>query len=219
MERETGMPAMPNLIEHKDVGPAEQCSCQTHKLHASRVTTPCPCTMRQRCVPTCRCPAERFSPSATPPVTAAHTNHSHPLLLLTWLDGKVEPELLLHHKLLQVCVVQRLPYLPVVVLPKRVEVLAERSCPRVCSHHHQTKELNATCEEDWVLWDDAQPRPQVVEPDGCDVDAIHRDGPRCWLDKPEQRQGQAALASSRAANNAKLLASLDGEGDVLPALQ
>ena len=47
---------------------------------------------------------------------------------------------------------------------------------------------------------------------------IHRDAPRGWLDKPEQRQGQAALASARAANNAKLLASLDGDRDVLASV-
>ena len=153
------------------------------------------------------------------PSQPAHTTHTNPppLLLLTWLDGKAELEVLPRHKLLQVRVLQRLPYLPVFVLPKRVEVLAERPCPRVCSHHqhHQTKKPNATCEEDWVLRDDAQPRPQVVEPDGGDVDTIHPDGPRGWLDKPEQRQGQAALASARAPNNPKLLASLDREGDVL----
>mmetsp|Transcript_46700 Transcript_46700/g.146815 ORF Transcript_46700/g.146815 Transcript_46700/m.146815 type:complete len:296 (+) Transcript_46700:184-1071(+) len=79
--------------------------------------------------------------------------------------------------------------------PRRVEVV-----PEVARKH------------DGVLHHDGDTRAQSGQRHAAHVDAVHRDGAVLYLDKPQQRRHERALARARPADDAEPLASLDGEG-------
>ena len=54
------------------------------------------------------------------------------------------------------------------------------------------------------LRDDGQSAPQVVQPQGCNVQSVNQDLPAGRLDDAEQAVSEARLPSSRPSDNANL---------------
>lgn len=83
---------------------------------------------------------------------------------------------------------QHLPELFVVVIQKWVEVLPDRAS-----------------EERRFLRDDCQARPEILQLQCSDIEAVKEDLPRCRLDEAEERKAEGGLPGPRSAADAYLL--------------
>jgi hypothetical protein len=66
-----------------------------------------------------------------------------------------------------------------------------------------------------VLRDDGQLRPEIVETDVGDVEAVDEDRTRCRLDKSEKGRGEGRFAATGSADDSDLLTRLDRERQVV----